>query len=149
MQVPNGAEWGEGENERRREGGMEERVRELRIPKGALVLLVGAAGCGQSTWARRHFRAAEVVSSDECRRLVSDDEGDQTVNGLAFPVFHAIIRGRLALGRLAVADSTNLHPHARERLREIAARWWPCSSTSPCTSAWSAPAAGRAWCRRR
>jgi predicted kinase len=64
-----------------------------------------------------------VVSSDGCRRLVADDEADQSATAQAFEVFHAIIRGRLSLGRLAVADATNLSPGARARLREEAARW--------------------------
>ncbi|MEW5931558.1 MAG: AAA family ATPase [Gemmatimonadota bacterium] len=93
------------------------------IPANALVILVGPSGCGKSTFARRRFRDTEVVSSDECRRLVSDDEANQAATAQAFEVFHAILRGRLSLGRLAVADATNLSPGARARLREEAARW--------------------------
>lgn len=100
---------------------MERRVTELRLPADALVVLVGASGCGKSTFARRHFGATQVVSSDECRRLVADDEADQSASREAFAVFHAILRARMALGRLTVADATGLHPHARERLRAIAA----------------------------
>jgi predicted kinase len=91
------------------------------VPEGALVVLVGAAGCGKSTFARRHFTPTEVVSSDECRRLVSDDAANQEATRVAFPVFYAIIRGRLALGRRTVADATNLQPHTRARLLTIAA----------------------------
>jgi predicted kinase len=94
----------------------------IRIPANALVILIGASASGKSFWARSCFRATEVVSSDECRALVADDEADQTVNPQAFAVFHAIIRGRLELGRLAVADSTALAFHARRGLRELAAR---------------------------
>ncbi|HEX8271225.1 MAG TPA: AAA family ATPase [Longimicrobiaceae bacterium] len=93
------------------------------IPANALVILVGPSGCGKSTFARRRFRDTEVVSSDECRRLVSDDEANQAATAQAFEVFHAIVRGRLSLGRLAVADATNLGPGARARLRAEAARW--------------------------
>lgn len=100
---------------------MEHRVSELRLPTDALVVLVGASGCGKSTFARRYFGATQVVSSDECRRLVADDEGDQSASREAFAVFNAILRARMALGRLTVADATGLHPHARERLRAIAA----------------------------
>jgi predicted kinase len=94
---------------------------EIRLPADALVLLVGPSGCGKSTWARRHFRDTQIVSSDECRRLVSDDEADQDATLQAFRVLHAILRGRMSLGRLAIADATNLRVHARERLRGIAA----------------------------
>ena len=95
----------------------------VEIPANALVVLVGPSGCGKSTFARRRFRDTEVVSSDECRRLVSDDEAEQAATAQAFQVFHAILRGRLSLGRLAVADATNLSPGARARLRGEAARW--------------------------
>ncbi len=95
----------------------------VEIPANALVVLVGPSGCGKSTFARRRFRDTEVVSSDGCRRLVADDEADQSATAQAFEVFHAIVRGRLSLGRLAVADATNLSPGARARLRGEAARW--------------------------
>lgn len=92
----------------------------LLIPADALVVLVAPAGAGKSTFARRHFHDTEIVSSDRCRALVSDDEGDQRATGAAFEVFDAILRGRLALGRLSVADATNLEPVPRQRMRELA-----------------------------
>ena len=49
----------------------------LEIPELSLVVLVGASGSGKSTFARKHFLPTEVVSSDFCRGLVSDDENDQ------------------------------------------------------------------------
>jgi predicted kinase len=93
------------------------------VPENALVILVGPSGCGKSTFARRSFRETEIVSSDACRRLVSDDEANQAATPQAFAVFHALIRGRLSLGRLTVADATNLIPHARAPLRAHAARF--------------------------
>lgn len=91
----------------------------MELPANALVMLVGAAASGKSTWARRHFGATEVVSSDRCRALVSDSEEEQRANPQAFGVFYAILRGRASLGRLSVADSTALQPWARERIRRI------------------------------
>jgi protein phosphatase len=96
---------------------------ELRIPPRALVLLVGPSGCGKSSFARRHFSETQIVSSDECRRLVADDAADQSASRQAFGVFHAIIRGRLSLGRLTVADATNLRARDRRTLRDCAARY--------------------------
>ncbi|HEX7243697.1 MAG TPA: AAA family ATPase [Longimicrobiaceae bacterium] len=93
------------------------------VPANALVVLLGPPGSGKSTFARRRFRDTEVVSSDGCRRLVSDDEADQSATPQAFAVFHAILEGRLSLGRLAVADATNVTPRSREGLREVAARY--------------------------
>jgi protein phosphatase len=93
----------------------------LEIEQDSLVVLVGASASGKSYWAHTHFRATQVVSSDRCRALVSDDEAEQGVNRQAFAVFYTLIRQRLSLGRLTVADSTSLEPFARERLRDVAA----------------------------
>lgn len=96
------------------------RVDEMEIPPDALVVLVGASGCGKSTFAREHFAEPQVVSSDECRRLVSDDAGNQAATREAFAVFYTLLRGRLTHGRLTVADATNLSPFSREKLRQAA-----------------------------
>ena len=84
-------------------------------------MLVGGSGAGKSWWSRRHFLETEVVSSDRCRALVCDDETNQAVNREAFAVFYAIVRQRLSLRRLTVADSTALQAFARQRLAELAA----------------------------
>ena len=55
--------------------------RRLEIPELSLVLLVGASGSGKSTFAHTHFLETEVVSSDFCRGLVSDDQ-----NGIIYRV---------------------------------------------------------------
>jgi protein phosphatase len=60
----------------------------ISIPELSLVLLVGPSGSGKSTFARKHFLATEVVSSDFCRALVSDDENDQSATSDAFDVLH-------------------------------------------------------------
>ena len=90
------------------------------IPPDALVVLVGPSGCGKSTFAREHFTDTQVVSSDECRRLVADDAADQGATREAFAVFYTLLRGRLTHGRLTVADATNLSPRSREKLRQAA-----------------------------
>jgi protein phosphatase len=98
----------------------EDAAEAMEVPPGALVVLVGASGCGKSTFARRRFTQTEIVSSDECRRLVADDAGSQQASRDAFAVFYALLRGRLNQGRTAVADATNLTPWSREKLRRIA-----------------------------
>jgi len=77
----------------------------LKIPDLSLVVLVGVTGSGKSTFAARHFRPTEVISSDFCRGLVSDDENDQSATGDAFEVLNFIAAKRLAAGRLTVADA--------------------------------------------
>jgi len=71
----------------------------LEIPDPALVLLVGPAGSGKTTFAAREFAPDEVVPSDELRGLIGRDEADQTVSRAAFAVLHRIVERRLAAGR--------------------------------------------------
>lgn len=92
------------------------------LPSPALVILCGPAACGKTTWARAHFSPTQVVSSDHCRALIADDEGNQDVSAAAFEIFHAILDQRLRYRRLTVADSTALSSDARADLRRIARR---------------------------
>jgi protein phosphatase len=92
----------------------------ITIPELSLVIMVGASGCGKSTFARQHFKPTEIISSDFCRGLVSDDENDQTATGDAFEVLHFIARKRLAGGRLTVVDATNVQMEARKPLVALA-----------------------------
>jgi protein phosphatase len=92
----------------------------IAIPELSLVMLVGPSGSGKSSFARKHFLPTEVISSDFCRGLVSDDDNDQSATGDAFDILHAIIRKRLARGRLTVVDATNVQPEARRSLIELA-----------------------------
>ncbi|MDF1736357.1 MAG: ATP-binding protein [Minwuia sp.] len=95
----------------------------LTIPDFCLVLLVGASGAGKSTFAARHFRPTEIVSSDACRALVSDDEADQSASVAAFELVHLITRKRLAARRLTVIDATNLRVGDRKPLLAFARRF--------------------------
>ncbi|HEU0179155.1 MAG TPA: AAA family ATPase [Blastocatellia bacterium] len=85
-----------------------------------MILLIGPSGAGKSTFAARHFKQTEIISSDRCRAMVCDDESDQRVNGAAFGLLHHIARVRLAARRLTVIDATNLETQARRRLLRIA-----------------------------
>jgi len=96
---------------------------QLTIPELSLVVLIGASGSGKSTFAARHFRATEVISSDFCRGLVADDENEQSATGDAFEVLHYITSKRLAGGRLTVVDATNVQPESRRPLVEIARKY--------------------------
>ncbi|MEU5212680.1 polynucleotide kinase-phosphatase [Streptomyces sp. NPDC020742] len=105
-----------------RAGGAPKEVarRALGVPDLSLVVLVGATGSGKSSFAARHFKSTEVVSSDFCRGLVSDDENDQSASGDAFDLLHYIAGKRLAAGRLTVVDATNVQSEARGQLVRLA-----------------------------
>jgi protein phosphatase len=90
------------------------------VPELSLVVLIGASGCGKSTFARKHFKATEVLSSDFCRGLVSDDENDQSATKDAFAVLHFVAGKRLAAGKLTVVDATNVQAEARKPLVALA-----------------------------
>lgn len=95
----------------------------LSIPKLSLVVLIGPSGSGKSTFARQHFLPSEVLSSDYCRGLVSDDENDQAATTDAFDVLHYVAAKRLARGRLTVVDATNVQPEARAPLVALARKY--------------------------
>src|SRR2546425_11223988 len=92
----------------------------LIIPELSFVVLSGVSGSGKSTFARKHFRPTEILSSDYCRGLVSDDENSQAATADAFELLHFIARKRLAAGKLTVVDATNVQPESRKPLVEIA-----------------------------
>lgn len=93
---------------------------QIKIPKLSLVVLIGASGSGKSTFAREHFLPTEILSSDFCRGLVSDDENNQAATDDAFEVLNFIAAKRLAAGRLTVIDATNVQPESRQPLVRLA-----------------------------
>ncbi|WP_406422593.1 polynucleotide kinase-phosphatase [Streptomyces sp. NBC_00842] len=94
--------------------------RTLPVTDLSLVVLIGASGSGKSTFARKHFKPTEIISSDFCRGLVADDENDQSASGDAFDVLHYIAGKRLAAGRLTVVDATNVQAESRRQLVQLA-----------------------------
>ena len=95
----------------------------LPIPEMSLVILIGASSSGKSTFARRHFQATEILSSDQCRALVCDDETNQKVTQDAFEILHLIAAKRLVQRRLTVIDATNVQATARQPLLQLARRY--------------------------
>src|ERR671930_2459370 len=92
----------------------------LAIPELSLVVLIGASGSGKSTFAQKHFKPTEVLSSDVCRGWVSDDENNLAATTDAFDVLHFVAAKRLAAGRLTVVDATNVQAEARKPLLALA-----------------------------
>ncbi|GAB3734885.1 polynucleotide kinase-phosphatase [Nocardiopsis nanhaiensis] len=94
--------------------------RVLSVPRMGLVLLVGVSGSGKSTFAARHFAPTQVIGSDFCRGMVSDDENDQSATSDAFALLGTIVDIRLRRGLLTVVDATNVQRRSREQLVRIA-----------------------------
>jgi len=91
-------------------------VTDLVLPDPSLVVLIGAAGSGKSTFAARHFRPAEILSSDAFRSLIAGDESDQRATRPAFARLHRALERRLAGRQLTVVDATNVERSARHAL---------------------------------
>ncbi len=95
----------------------------IQVPEFSLVVLIGASGSGKSTFARKHFKPTEVLSSDYCRGLVSDDENDQSATEAAFAVLHFIASKRLAAGKVVVIDATNVRSEDRKVIIDLARQY--------------------------
>ncbi len=93
------------------------------IPDFCLVILIGASGSGKSTFANKHFKPTEIVSSDTCRGIVSDDETDQTATSDAFTLVKFITRLRLKNTLLTVIDATNVKEESRKDWILLAAEY--------------------------
>jgi protein phosphatase len=78
-----------------------------------LVVLVGPAGAGKTTFAARHFVSAEILSSDVFRALISGNEAAQGRTRTVFSILHREVVRRLVAGRVVVVDATNVERHAR------------------------------------
>lgn len=85
-----------------------------------MVVLVGIAASGKSTFARRHFAASEILSSDALRAVIADDPHAQAATDDAFDLLHRILAMRLRRGRLTVVDATNVEAWARGELLAVA-----------------------------
>ena len=93
---------------------------DIRIPSFSMVIMVGPSCSGKSTFAHQHFSPTEIISSDACRAMVSDDPFEQTASTQAFEVLHHIARTRLHNRLLTVIDATNLQSKHRDTLVAIA-----------------------------
>jgi predicted kinase len=94
----------------------------LTVPDPAVVVLVGPAGCGKSTFAAAHFSPAEVLSSDAFRSLVAGDAADQGATSAAFALLRHALDERAKRRRSTVVDATNLTRRERRRFVGVARR---------------------------
>ena len=83
------------------------------LPDPAVVVLVGAAGSGKSTWAAAHYRRAEIVSSDELRGVVGSGPADLDASTDAFDLLERIVAARVGRGLTTVIDTLGLDADRR------------------------------------
>ncbi|HEY0493995.1 MAG TPA: AAA family ATPase [Candidatus Dormibacteraeota bacterium] len=91
-------------------------MRVINVPPAALVLLIGPAGAGKSTFAARHFSADAIVSSDRLRKLAAGDDSNQQANDDVFGRIHQVVAERAGAGLLTVIDATNTRGPQRTEL---------------------------------
>jgi predicted kinase len=83
-----------------------------------IVVLVGLPGSGKSSWL--HDKSG-ALSSDAVRKLLADDETNQTIHTQVFQTVRYLLEQRLAIGRpVTYIDATNLTPEERRPYIEIA-----------------------------
>ena len=102
---------------------MEPDSRDLVLPGDGLVVLIGPAGSGKSTFARAAFREGVILSSDGFRARLGRGEADQSVTAAAFTALHRELDDRMSAGLLTVVDATSLTRGARRPLTQAARRW--------------------------
>jgi polynucleotide kinase-phosphatase len=95
----------------------------ISLPDFCLVALIGSSGSGKSTFARRHFKPTEIVSSDACRGFVEDDENSLDATNDAFALLHFIAEMRLKRRKIVVVDATNVRKEDRAQLVRIAKKY--------------------------
>ena len=94
----------------------------IELPEFCLVSLIGGTSSGKSSFAAKHFRPTEILSSDFFRGMVCDDENDQSVSADAFDLLFDAADKRLTHMKLTVIDATNLQQHDRQKILELAKR---------------------------
>ena len=87
-----------------------------------IVVLVGLPGSGKSTYLEQ--MGVSGLSSDAIRKLLADDETDQTIHVRVFQTLRYLLEQRLAIGRAATyIDATNLTPEERGPYLAIGRAW--------------------------
>lgn len=124
-----------------------------------VIVVIGPAGSGKSTWAAAHYRPEQILSLDALRAVVADDEcsQDPNVTADAVALMNAILETRLRRELVTVVDATNgvsaeraqlLDAARRHQLPAVAVRFTtPLDVCLERQSARPGPSPGRRWGR--
>ena len=80
-----------------------------------LIMMMGVAGAGKSTWIKQNYPDVEPVSRDAIRFDILDEKGGEYFDH-EDEVFNSFIRqiiGSLAVDEITIADATHLNRKAR------------------------------------
>jgi protein phosphatase len=99
---------------------LEQSDRTIALPDPSLVLLLGARGAGKTTFARRHFEPSEIVSLDECCRMLGVSPSAPSNDTLE--LFQTIIQNRLFSGKLVVVDMDDTNAELRRAVVTLSKR---------------------------
>jgi alkanesulfonate monooxygenase SsuD/methylene tetrahydromethanopterin reductase-like flavin-dependent oxidoreductase (luciferase family)/predicted kinase len=80
----------------------------VNLPDPAIVVLIGPAGSGKSTWAAARYAAGEIVSSDALRAVVGTGPHDLEASIAAFDILDAVLAARAVRGLTSVIDTLGL-----------------------------------------
>lgn len=92
----------------------------IELPEFCLVSMIGSTSSGKTSFAHKHFKPTEVLSSDFFRAMISDDENNQDVSSDAFELLYSAANKRLNIGKLTVIDATGVQKSARDKILDIA-----------------------------
>ncbi|MGW8780186.1 AAA family ATPase [Streptomyces sp. NPDC055796] len=91
------------------------------IPDPAVVVLIGAAGSGKSTFAST-WSPSQVLELDAFRAMVSDEAGDQATTADAVAALRTVLESRLTRRKTTVIDATNCEKAVRAGLVQAVRR---------------------------
>ena len=93
------------------------------IPLHCIVVLIGSARAGKTTWAQQTFPLHEIIGADDIRLELTGDSDNTSLN---LQVWNEIARRaelKISQGQRAVIDSTNLKIRDRRVFVDLAERY--------------------------
>jgi protein phosphatase len=95
----------------------------LRIEPGSVVVPVGAAGSGKTTWVQHNFPAEQLVSLDDFRTLLTGAEAAPDATAEALQLLVQVLQARCARRLTTALDGVFVDAELRRRLLAVTARY--------------------------